>query len=182
MNITQRDRDLGTAYAMKPSTTRTELTSVGRGTPMGELLRSYWHPVGLVTDATDIPRKVRVLAEDLAAQLGTIGHLTALRRTAVAPFGAEPQWTFEALTAMSPDQRQAQLLPVDAALYACRRFDLPAGGVSAFRQGQTVSIAAELPGMVRIYAGELGFLGLGQIAEAGLLTPLRLISSAANRA
>ena len=50
---------------MKPSTTRTELTSVGRGTPMGELLRRYWHPVGLVADATDIPRKVRVLGEDL---------------------------------------------------------------------------------------------------------------------
>ena len=31
MNITQRDRELGTAYAMKPSTTRTELTQVGRG-------------------------------------------------------------------------------------------------------------------------------------------------------
>ena len=65
MTITQRDRDLGTGYAMKPSTTRTELTSVGRGTPMGELLRRYWHPVGLVTDATDIPRKLRVLGEDL---------------------------------------------------------------------------------------------------------------------
>ena len=65
MNITQRDRDLGTGYAMKPSTTRTELTAVGRGTPMGELLRRYWHPVGLVGDATDIPRKVRVLGEDL---------------------------------------------------------------------------------------------------------------------
>jgi len=59
MNITQRDRDLGTAYAMQPSTTRLELTSVGRGTPMGELLRRYWHPVGLVTDATDIPNHVR---------------------------------------------------------------------------------------------------------------------------
>ena len=47
MNITQRDRDLGTAYAMRPSTTRTELTEVGRGTPMGELLRRYWHPIGL---------------------------------------------------------------------------------------------------------------------------------------
>lgn len=65
VNITQRDRDLGTGYAMKPSTTRTELTSVGRGTPMGEMLRRYWHPIGLVTDATDIPRKVRVLGEDL---------------------------------------------------------------------------------------------------------------------
>jgi tRNA pseudouridine55 synthase len=125
---------------------------------------------------------IRVLAEDLAAQLGTIGHLTALRRTAVAPFDAEPQWTLEALAAMSPEQRQSLLLPVDAALYAWRRFDLPAGGVSAFRQGQTVSIPVELPGMVRIYAAELGFLGLGEIAEAGLLTPLRLISSAANRA
>ena len=60
MNITQRDRDLGTAYAMKPSTTRTELTQVGRGTPMGELLRRYWHPVGLVADATDTPRKLRI--------------------------------------------------------------------------------------------------------------------------
>ena len=48
MNVTQRDRDLGTGYAMKPSTTRTELTSVGRGTPMGELLRRYWHPVGQI--------------------------------------------------------------------------------------------------------------------------------------
>jgi hypothetical protein len=67
MNITQRDRDLGTAYAMRPSGSRTELTEVGRGTPMGELLRRYWHPIGLVADATDIPRKVRVLAEDLIA-------------------------------------------------------------------------------------------------------------------
>ncbi len=37
MTITPRDRDLGTGYAMKPSATRTELTSVGRGTPTGEL-------------------------------------------------------------------------------------------------------------------------------------------------
>ena len=65
MNITQRDRDLGTAYAMRPPATRTELTEVRRGTPMGELLRRYWHPVGLVTDATDVPRKVRALGEDL---------------------------------------------------------------------------------------------------------------------
>src|SRR5258705_3826966 len=65
MNITQRDRDLGTGYAMKPSTTRTELTSVGRGTPMGELLRRYWHPVGPVTRATHIPRKLTVLGGDL---------------------------------------------------------------------------------------------------------------------
>jgi tRNA pseudouridine55 synthase len=128
---------------------------------------------------------IRVLAEDLAAQLGTIGHLAALRRSGVAPFTAEPLWPFEALESMSMMQRHELLLPVDAALGACRRFDLPVSGVSAFRQGQTVSLAGEppgAPGTVRIYAAGLGFLGLGEIEAAGLLKPLRLISSAANRA
>jgi hypothetical protein len=46
MTISQRDGDPGTAYALKPPARRTELTSVGRDTPMGELLRRYWHPVG----------------------------------------------------------------------------------------------------------------------------------------
>jgi tRNA pseudouridine55 synthase len=124
---------------------------------------------------------IRVLAEDLAAQLGTIAHLAALRRIGVTPF-AEPQFSFETLEAMSQAQRLAVLLPVDAALCACRRFDLPAGGVSAVRQGQTVPVALELPGMVRIYAQGLGFLGLGEIQAAGCLVPLRLISSATNRA
>jgi phenylpropionate dioxygenase-like ring-hydroxylating dioxygenase large terminal subunit len=32
---------------------------------MGELLRRYWHPVGLSADASDTPRRVRVLGEDL---------------------------------------------------------------------------------------------------------------------
>ena len=120
---------------------------------------------------------VRVLAEDLAAQMGTIAHLAALRRLGVAPFGAEPQWSFEALESLSPQQRLEALLPVDAALTRWRRLDLPAAGVSAFRQGQTVSIPVESPGTARIYAAGMGFLGLGEIEAAGRLVPLRLISS-----
>ncbi len=57
--------DTGTAYGKPRATTKRELTEVGAGTPMGELLRRYWHPVGLCTDATDVPRKVRLLGEDL---------------------------------------------------------------------------------------------------------------------
>jgi tRNA pseudouridine55 synthase len=121
---------------------------------------------------------IRVLAEDLAAQLGTIAHLAALRRLAVAPFGAEPQWTFEALESMSSERRRDALLPVDGALTAWRRLDLPAAGMSAFRQGQTISIPVESVGTVRIYAAGLGFLGLGQVEAGGRLVPLRLISSA----
>ena len=57
--------DLGTAYELPPPSHDAELTEVRRGTPMGELLRRYWHPVGLVTDACDTPRPVRALGEDL---------------------------------------------------------------------------------------------------------------------
>ena len=43
------------------------LTRVGPGTPAGELLRRYWHPIGLARDLTpETPTKaVRVLGEDL---------------------------------------------------------------------------------------------------------------------
>jgi phenylpropionate dioxygenase-like ring-hydroxylating dioxygenase large terminal subunit len=57
--------DVGTAYELSPPTHDAELTEVRRGTPMGELLRRYWHPIGLVADAGATPRRVRALAEDL---------------------------------------------------------------------------------------------------------------------
>ena len=57
--------DTGTAYGRPRPTYKKELTEVGQGTPMGELLRRYWHPVGTSADATDTPRKVQVLGEDL---------------------------------------------------------------------------------------------------------------------
>ncbi len=125
---------------------------------------------------------IRVLAEDLAQRLETVGHVVGLRRLAVAPFASQPQWTLEALQSMAPAERLAVLLPVDAALTDWRRLDLPATGVNAFRQGQSVSVPAQLPGNVRIYAAGFGFLGLGAIKPEGRLVPLRLISAATNRA
>jgi phenylpropionate dioxygenase-like ring-hydroxylating dioxygenase large terminal subunit len=59
------DIDTGTGYTRKPSTYDAVLTEVGRGTPMGELMRRYWHPVGLVADAGTTPRPVRAFGEDL---------------------------------------------------------------------------------------------------------------------
>jgi len=43
------------------------LTRIGPGTPAGELLRRYWHPVGFVSELSDEqPTKfVRILSEDL---------------------------------------------------------------------------------------------------------------------
>ena len=53
------------AYDLKAPTYNARLTEVGRGTPMGELLRRYWHPVGMAADAGSTPRPVKVLGEEL---------------------------------------------------------------------------------------------------------------------
>ncbi|MBL8333604.1 MAG: Rieske 2Fe-2S domain-containing protein [Rubrivivax sp.] len=57
--------DTGTAYGRPRPTHLAELAEVGPGTPMGELLRRYWHPIGLAADASATPRQLRVLGEDL---------------------------------------------------------------------------------------------------------------------
>ena len=70
METTSRDAgvrqvDVGTGFGRPPCTYIKSLTEVGPGTPMGDLLRRYWHPVGLASHATATPRQVRVLGEDL---------------------------------------------------------------------------------------------------------------------
>ena len=42
-----------------------ELTHVGRGTPMGEVFRRYWLPIANMDEVTDLPLKIRILGEDL---------------------------------------------------------------------------------------------------------------------
>ena len=103
-------RDEGTAYELPPPTIKDELVRVGRGTPMGELLRRYWHPVGLVEDATNVPKKVRALGEDLvlfrdgAGRAGLL-HARCRHRGTTLYYGkVEPQgirccyhgWLFDA--------------------------------------------------------------------------------------
>jgi phenylpropionate dioxygenase-like ring-hydroxylating dioxygenase large terminal subunit len=44
-----------------------ELTRVGPDTPCGEYLRRFWQPVILASELTDLPRRVRILGEDLIA-------------------------------------------------------------------------------------------------------------------
>src|ERR1041385_3441523 len=55
------------------------LTRVGPGTPAGELLRRYWHPVSIARELDDTPTKfVRLLGEDLVLfkdKSGNVGLL-----------------------------------------------------------------------------------------------------------
>jgi phenylpropionate dioxygenase-like ring-hydroxylating dioxygenase large terminal subunit len=55
----------GSAYGRPPAQSNKLLTEVGPGTPCGELLRRYWHPIAASKSVTDLPRKVKVLGEEL---------------------------------------------------------------------------------------------------------------------
>src|SRR5207253_767486 len=53
------------AYGLKIPEPDFELTCVGPGTPCGELMRRYWQPVCLSADLQELPKRVRILGEDL---------------------------------------------------------------------------------------------------------------------
>jgi phenylpropionate dioxygenase-like ring-hydroxylating dioxygenase large terminal subunit len=58
------------------------LTRIGPGTPAGELLRRYWHPVAVINELTEETptRFVRILGEDLVLfrdKRGRVGLLEA---------------------------------------------------------------------------------------------------------
>ncbi|HLW23436.1 MAG TPA: tRNA pseudouridine(55) synthase TruB [Steroidobacteraceae bacterium] len=122
---------------------------------------------------------IRVLAEDLAERLGSLGHVVRLRRLAVAPFLEEAACSLDALERLAPDERRGLLKPIDAALAGWRRFDLPAADVLAFRRGQAVAVEPGDHGAdpVRVYTAGAGFLGLAALQPEGRLRPLRLIAS-----
>jgi len=42
-----------------------ELTRVGPGTPCGDYLRRFWHPVAIASEVQDLPVALRILGEDL---------------------------------------------------------------------------------------------------------------------
>jgi tRNA pseudouridine55 synthase len=121
---------------------------------------------------------IRQLAMDLGLALGTVAHLEALRRTAVAGLRLEQAVTLEDLQALGEVARLAWLLPPDRLIDHLPRVDLEEGVAARFLDGQAVRLAAPLPaprGPCRVYrAGAL--LGVGEGAPGDALLPSRLIA------
>src|SRR5207245_9741041 len=55
-----------------------ELTRVGPNTPCGEYLRRFWQPVVLSSELGDLPRRLRILGEDLVAFRDKSGAIALL--------------------------------------------------------------------------------------------------------
>ncbi len=120
---------------------------------------------------------IRQLATDLGLALGTVAHLEALRRTAVAGLRLDQAVALDDLQALGEASRLAWLLPPDRLIEHLPRIDLDEPLARRFLNGQAVRLEAVAPGPVRVYqAGVL--LGVGEGGAAGQLQPDRLIARA----
>jgi len=118
---------------------------------------------------------IRTLVEDLAVALGTLGHVTSLRRVLVTPFSGTAMHRLPALEALDDSARDALLLPLDRALVATPALKLGPGQAERLLQGVAVSLEqAEPTGAVRLYSSEGKFVGLGQRDAGGLIVPRRM--------
>jgi nitrite reductase/ring-hydroxylating ferredoxin subunit len=54
------------------------VTRVGRGSPSGEYFRRYWQPICLSSHLTDVPKRVRILGEDLVVFRDGAGRIGVL--------------------------------------------------------------------------------------------------------
>lgn len=128
---------------------------------------------------------IRTLAEDIGDALGCGAHLLALRRLAVAPFDEGDALDFAALRTLAqsaPGELDRQLLPVAAALAGFPELRLPADEAAAIRHGQRLPGSAGVaPGLCRLYAADGVFIGLGEVAEDGVLRPKRLLQTGSER-
>ena len=107
---------------------------------------------------------IRAIARDLGERLGTGGHLTALRRTAVGPFALDAAHTLEQLA------EEFALLPIAEAARAGLPGRRPRRGAQAADVGFGRKLALDLgrAGPVALFAPDGEFLALyEQVADGG---------------
>lgn len=114
---------------------------------------------------------IRALARDLGAALGTGGHLTALRRTRVGPYGLDVAHTLDEL-AVSLD-----VLPLgDAVAAAFPRRDVTPDQARAVAHGGRLAPAGLGPGPVGVFAPDGELLALVEERD-GAARPLAVFAS-----
>jgi tRNA pseudouridine55 synthase len=136
-------------------------------------LFEWSRPQAIVRLACSKGTYIRVLAEDIAAALGTCGHLVALRRTATGPFRIDGAVTLDALEAMATSERDARLLPPDAPLSPLARLDVDLATEQALRAGRVGRSPSAASGRYRCYGPRDRFVGLVE-ASGEVLRAVRL--------
>ena len=125
---------------------------------------------------------VRALARDLGRMLGCQGHVAALRRTAVGPFGEDVGVRLDALQRLRPDEtaaaERAALLPVETGLAALPALRVSSADAGRLARGQAVLLrgrdAPVMAGWVAV-SSQGALIALAEV-EKGELRPRRIFN------
>lgn len=128
---------------------------------------------------------VRVLAEDIAKALGTLGHLTALRRVQTGDFEIANAITLADFAALDIAARFDKLLAVDACVHSLPSLLLDDSQSKRIRQGQRLNVKATMLTQqlnlttnqtFRLFDDHQQFLGTGLLEPNGRLQPMKLVN------
>jgi tRNA pseudouridine55 synthase len=125
---------------------------------------------------------VRALARDLGRALGCLGHVAALRRTAVGPFDEDIAVSLDALKRLRsedpPAIERGALLPVETGVAALPALQVSSSDAGRLARGQAVLLrgrdAPVLGGWVSVSSGG-ALIALAQV-EKGELRPRRIFN------
>jgi tRNA pseudouridine55 synthase len=135
---------------------------------------------------------IRTLAVDLALALGTVGHLSALRRTRTGGFDLGAAHPLDAWMETDDATRLSWLLPTESLVAELPSLDLTTQQAIDICNGKVVAAQTETPNqapdaldvtldgnvtLLRLQDAQKGFLGLGALSSDGTLRAERLLST-----
>ena len=126
---------------------------------------------------------VRSIARDLGRALGCFGHIAALRRTCVGPFGEENAISLETLESLSnsdggQDALLSTIIPVETALDGIPALAISGDDAARLKRGQPILIRGGNAPILKgpVYATSRGVLvAIGEV-ERGELHPIRVFN------
>ena len=126
---------------------------------------------------------IRTLAEDIGERLGCGAHVAVLRRLSVGPFSGKKMITAAQLENIAEEggfeALDQLLLPMENALVNWPEVRLSQDVAFFLKRGQAVVVPkAPREGLVKLFAEENVFLGVGYIMDDGRVAPRRLLNSA----
>ncbi len=126
---------------------------------------------------------IRSLAESIGDALGSVAHLSRLRRDLSGGFSLEQAHAWNALESLQDDDPSlidSSLLPIDAILSHFPRVDLTENECMILIQGQKVpGKRADVCDNARAYFAGGPFIGVVSVQSGGMITAKRMLSPAA---
>ena len=123
---------------------------------------------------------VRALTESLGKLLGVPAHVSMLRRSQSGPYKLDQSVQLEVLERIAEsgaDVLDELLMPIDGPLEMFPAVIIGESASFYLKQGQPVLVPnSQKSGIVRVYAAENAFLGVGEMLDDGRLAPRRLVS------